>query len=370
VKRILLLLDHRENQRLLADELAGEHDIVAGSSDADLDDDFDLCIVDGAALDRLWPHVLARKSRQDESFLPILLVTSRSDVKMVTRHLWRSVDELIITPIEKQELRARVEILLRARALSVSLRQRAEDAEHAARTRDEVLAMVAHDLRNPLNLVVTTGAFLLETAAGLEPQQQEQLRMIQRAASQMNRLIQDLLDVAATGSGQVAVSAEDEPIEPLVREACAQLEHAASAAGIKLGCTFGPELPAVHADRGRIMQVLGNLIGNALRFTPAGGSVTVATAREGERVRIAVSDTGEGIDAADLPHVFERFWQARQSRGGGAGLGLAIARGIVAAHGGELRVESMVGDGSSFSFTLPAAGHAGVEATSTLPGES
>src|SRR5690606_25084713 len=107
------------------------------------------------------------------------------------------------------------------------------------------------------------------------------------------------------------------------------------------------------ADRDRIDQVLANLIGNAVRFTPEGGHIRVSAERDGERVRFAVADTGAGISAADLPHVFDRFWQAQRSRQGGAGLGLAIARGIVTAHGGEMWVESEQGSGSSFQFTLP-----------------
>lgn len=353
MKRILLLLDQKENQSLLAAELAREHEVLAGVGDEDLEQDFDLCVLDGPSLDRLWERVRRRKERERPIFLPILLVTARPGVKMITRHLWRSVDELIITPIEKPELRARVEILLRSRSLSLALRQRAEDAEQAARTRDEVLAMVSHDLRNPLNLVLTSGSFLLDTAVALEPREREQLQMIHRVARQMNRLIQDLLEVSGIEAGHVAVEPSPEPVEPLVREACALLEHAAEAKTIAVSCDFGAHLPRVHADRDRILQVLGNLIGNALKFTPEGGKIRVWAEREDSVVRFAVSDTGSGITESDLPHVFDRFWQARRSRDGGAGLGLAIARGIVAAHGGEMWVESEVDRGSTFSFTLP-----------------
>lgn len=354
MKRILLLLDQKENQSLLAAELAREHEVLVGAGDESLAEDFDLCVVDGSSLDRLWEGVRARKEQEQPIFLPVLLVTSRPGVKMITRHLWRSVDELIITPIEKPELRARIEILLRARSLSLALRQRAEDAEQATRTRDEVLAMVSHDLRNPLNLVLTSGAFLLETAAGLEPRENEQLRMIHRAAGQMSRLIQDLLEVAGMEAGHVSIEPSPEPVEPLVREACGLQAHAAGAKAVEVSCELGADVPAVHADRDRILQVFGNLIGNALKFTPAGGRIRVRAEREGDAVRFSVADTGSGIRADDLPHVFDRFWQARRSRDGGAGLGLAISRGIVAAHGGEMWVESEVGRGSTFIFTLPA----------------
>ncbi|HEV2149224.1 MAG TPA: hybrid sensor histidine kinase/response regulator [Longimicrobiaceae bacterium] len=362
MKRILLLLDHQENQGLLAAELGREHEVLAGRGDEDIEQDFDLCVVDGASLDRLWERVRHRKERERPIFLPILLVTSRPGVKMITRHLWRSVDELIITPIEKPELRARVEIMLRARSLSLALRQRAEDAEQATRTRDEVLAIVSHELRNPLNLVLTSGAFLLETAAGLEAREREQLQMIGRAAGQMNRLIQDLLEVSGMEAGNASVEPRPEPVEPLVREACSLLAHAAAVKPVAVSCEFGAGLPRIHADRGRILQVFGNLIGNALKFTPGGGTIRVRAERDGDRVRFAVSDTGPGIAEGDLPHVFDRFWQARRARAGGAGLGLAIARGIVAAHGGEMWVESEEGRGSTFLFTLPVDDGTGPDA--------
>jgi signal transduction histidine kinase len=351
--RVLLLLDHKENQQLLAEELTGRYEVLVGASDDALDEHFDLCVVDGRSLDRLWQQVHRRKEREQPMMLPVLLVTARPDVKMITRQVWRSVDELIVTPIERPELRARMEILLRARSLSMALQQRAEEAEQAARTRDEVLALVAHDLRNPLNLVLTSGMFLLDTVEGLEPGAEEQLRMIQRAAGQMNRLIADLLEVAGMEAGNFSVEPAAEDVDPLLRGVCRAMEHAASAKRIELVCEIETAMPLVHADRDRIDQVLGNLIGNAVKFTPEGGQILVGAERDGARVRIRVADTGAGIDAANLPHVFDRFWQAKRSRDSGAGLGLAIARGIVAAHGGEMWVESEPGSGSTFFFTLP-----------------
>lgn len=357
--RILLLLDQKENQRLLAGELAERHEVVVGPSDTALDGEFDLCVVDGRSLDRLWERVRRRKEGEQPIFLPVLLVTSRPGVKMITRHVWRSVDELIVTPIEKAELRARVQILLRARSLSLALRRRAEDAERATRMRDEVLALVSHDLRNPLNLVLTSAAFLLETLDTPEPRQREQLRMIHRASGQMSRLIEDLLEVSGIEAGNVSVDPVPAELEPLVREACEVQAHEAEARSIDVSCHFDAGLPRVLADPDRVHQVLGNLIGNALKFTPEGGRVRVRVEKLDDAVRVSVADTGPGIDGEDLPHVFDRFWQARRHRAGGAGLGLAISRGIVAAHGGEIWVESEVGRGSTFLFTLPADRGAG-----------
>jgi signal transduction histidine kinase len=357
VSRILLLLDQKENRALLADELALSHELIEAEDDAALDGDFDLCVVDGRALDRLWERVQARKEAEQPVFLPVLLVTSRPGVKMITRHLWRSVDELIITPIEKPELRARVEILLRARGLSLALGERASEAERATHVRDDVLAVVSHDLRNPLNLVFTSSSFLLDIADDLPPLVREQLGMVRRAAEQMNRLIQDLLEVSSVEAGHFPMEVREEPVEPLVREACTLLEHAAASKSIRISCSFDEGAPVVHVDHERILQVLGNLLGNAVKFTPDGGEVRVSAERVDGFVRFSVADTGAGIAEEELSHVFDRFWQARRSRDGGAGLGLAIARGIVKAHGGEMWAESELGRGSTFSFTLPAEPH-------------
>jgi signal transduction histidine kinase len=354
VTRILLLLDQKENQQLLADELAQGNRVIIGHSDADLAQQFDLCIVDGHSLDRLWENVRTRKEAEQPIFLPVLLVTSRPGVKMITRHVWRSVDELIITPIEKPELSARIQILLRARSLSLAVQERVDEAEQATRTRDEVLAMVAHDLRNPLNIVLTNGSFLLDTAAGLEPREREQLEMIRRATHQMNRLIGDLLEVSGMEAGHIALDKSLENVALLVREACEQLSHAAEAKSITLSHEIPDGLPAVCADRDRIHEVLGNLLGNALKFTPSGGTVRVSAESHGDSVCISVTDSGSGISDDDLPHVFDRFWQAQRARKGGAGLGLAISRSIVGALDGQIWVESTEGQGSTFCFTLPA----------------
>lgn len=351
----MLLLEHQENQRLLAEELSQRNEVVTATSDDVLNEDFDLCVLDGPALDRLWERVQELKQREQPILLPVLLITSRPDAKMITRHVWRSVDELIITPIEKLELRARVEILLRARALSVQLRRRVEEAEDAARARDEVIAVVSHDLRNPLNLVMTNATLLQDMLGELEPGQRRLLDMVERAAQQMHRLIRDLLEVAAMEAGNVTVELRPELPSVLVEESCSTLAHAAATSSIALACTRADDLPPVLADRDRILQVLGNLIGNALKFTGEGGSISVGATRQEDNVLFFVEDSGTGIDPEDLPHIFDRFWQAKQARKAGAGLGLAIARRIVKAHGGDLWATSERGRGSTFFFTLPVS---------------
>ena len=227
-------------------------------------------------------------------------------------------------------------------------------AESALAMRDEVLAIVAHDLRAPLNAVQTSAAFLMDVELA-DADRRRLLDVIRRAASSMNRLIEDLLDVSRMESGAFTVDLQWLDVSSLASEVCEQFRPEATDGGRRLECFVEHDLPLVPADRDRLSQVLENLISNALRFTPAGGAVAVRVARQGSNaVACSVSDTGVGIPPEELPHLFERFWQARRYRRGGAGLGLAIARGVVEAHRSALTVESEPGRGSTFSFVLRA----------------
>ena len=239
-------------------------------------------------------------------------------------------------------------------ALSVDKARLYRTAQDASKLRDEVLSIVSHDLRNPLGTILTSVSFVPEILPNAPPAVARQLQIIRRQAEQANRLIQDLLDVSRMEAGRLPIDPESADARFLVLEACESSRPLAEGRGLRLECAAVAGLPRVRADRDRVLQAFGNLIGNAVKFTPARGTITVgAEPGEGE-VHFSVSDTGAGIRDEDLPHLFDRFYQARQTRRGGAGLGLAIVKGIVEAHGGRVRVESRVGEGSTFHFTLPA----------------
>ena len=227
-----------------------------------------------------------------------------------------------------------------------------EKAEKAVRTRDDVLAIVSHDLRNPLN-TIALAASVLELPVPEEKKAQH-IGIIKRAAEGMHRLVGDLLDVSAIESGCFAVELEATSLEPVLEEARRTFEGQAARKRQRIDCRITPKLPDVRGDRDRLLQVLSNLVGNAIKFTPEGGTITVRAEPGEASVIISIEDTGPGIAEADLPHIFDRFWHTSRRRRGGAGLGLAISKGVVEAHGGRIRADSVPGQGSTFSFSLPA----------------
>ena len=246
----------------------------------------------------------------------------------------------------------------------------AERERRAAHLRDDLLATVSHDLRSPLSSVRMSADLILRNARSGDAQQVEKYAgTIARSAARMAKLIEDLLDVARAESGEFKVLPSVEAAAPLVREALDQVRPLAEAKSLSLESTCEEEV-RLRCEPGRIVEVLANLLGNAIKFTPEGGHVLVnAIVRQGF-LEFEVADTGPGIPPAALPHVFDRYWQARTSRGSrdGAGLGLAIARGLVDAHGGRIWVQSEVGAGTSFFFTIPVADaepYSSVEPTAT-----
>lgn len=222
----------------------------------------------------------------------------------------------------------------------------------ATRARDEVLAIVAHDLRNPLANIMLQAALLRRPPGKPERRSMEAVDALEDAARRMSRILQDLLDVTKFESGRIGLNRIRVAPAEIVADVCRSQGEPVRAQSLELRADPALGLPEVWADPSRILQVLENLIGNATKFTRA-GSISLGARVEGGEVVFWVADTGVGIAREDVPHVFDRFWQARRPRHDGAGLGLAIAREIVQAHGGRLWVESALGAGSTFFFTLP-----------------
>ena len=254
----------------------------------------------------------------------------------------------------EQDLPLAEKVAFRA-ALAVENARLYRTAQRAIQARDEVLGVVAHDLRNPLGTILMQAALFRHGGAEPERRSRRPAEAIERAATRMNRLIQDLLDVTRMEAGHLSVERGSVFAGPLVSDSIEAQMPLASQASLELVLDVPPDLPELWADRERLLQVFENLIGNAIKFSGPGGRITVGAAPRDREVLFWVADTGVGIAAEDLPHVFDRFWQARKPGRRGAGLGLAIVKGIVEAHGGRIWVQSTPGRGSTFFFTIPAA---------------
>ena len=241
----------------------------------------------------------------------------------------------------------------RERLLVLERKARIE-AEHAIKARDDILAIVAHDLRNPMQTIMTAATMirLRDNDADLR---KHNVALIESSMKDMERQISDLLDVTRIEAGSLAIRQARVDVRALISETLELFRPQANEKEITITSEIPPNLQPLSGDRDRLAQVLSNLVGNALKFTTAGGRVSLrAGALEGA-VQISVEDSGTGISAAHLPHVFDRYWQVDRLSRNGAGLGLAICKGIVEAHGGRIWVESTVGRGTTFHFIIPCA---------------
>jgi len=239
--------------------------------------------------------------------------------------------------------------------LATSFNQMSADLAHASQLRRQMTADIAHELRTPLSLIL---GYTESLSDGKLPATQETFDIMHDEAQHLSRLIDDLRTLSLADAGELSLTRW--PVDPRTLLERAMLAHMPEAQrrGISIGFEAPSDLPEVDVDPGRIAQVLENLMSNALHYTPQGGQITLSAAVQGNGVCLCVQDNGEGISPEDLPYVFDRFYRAdksRQRQGGASGLGLAIAKSIVEAHNGSLTVESVLGEGTTFTVALRAA---------------
>jgi signal transduction histidine kinase len=247
-----------------------------------------------------------------------------------------------------------VEAFAERAAISIEIAQRRAEAHAQAAARDEMLAAVSHELRSPLQAIQLCTSLLAKRALPDERRRgRRQIEVISRATDRMKRLIDDLLEATMIDAGTFDVVTGPEQVLPMVEQAIDAADASAARKAMKVEHRVDGALAPVRCDRERVMQVLANLIDNAIKFSPTGGSVFVHAAREGDAVRFAVADTGPGIPDAELGRLFDRYWTAKKRSPHGAGLGLFISKAIIEALGGRLWVESKSGTGTTFFFTLP-----------------
>jgi signal transduction histidine kinase len=294
--------------------------------------------------------------------IPILFLTGlATDVKEIYRAYEAGAVDYLVKPLDSEVVRRKVQVFVDLANQKEDLRDaerrdyEVQLAARSAKAREELLAIVSHDLRNPLGAIVTAAGGLARNAETADPARIKRAAdLILRSAERMERLIGDLLDFAKLEGGQLSVEKKPVSAEEIVEDCVELFTPIASEKGLRLAAESAPDI-VVNCDRERILQVIANLMSNAIKFTEKGTiSLTVKSTDRG--VVFTIGDTGPGIPADQLEHIWERYWQAgAKKRGGGIGLGLFIAKGLVEANGGRIWAESEVGVGTKFHFTLQRA---------------
>jgi signal transduction histidine kinase len=374
VSQILLLVEQKENRRLLLEWLATNYVVLQPNSTGRVDDlshftqSFGMGIIDGLALKRHWQWVTAKKQAEHPVFLPFLLITSRSDVGMATQFLWQTVDDLIIAPIEKIELQARVEILLRSRQLSLTLKLSHDQLDRTLKTAKELnesktslLYMLSHDVRNPLNFIIGTTQILTKYKMKLtEDKRQELLDKTQAAAKGIDLLLDDVLLIGQVESGKVAFCLIPLDLEKFCKELVEEFQGSQKLKpqNAQVALNFVNHSPSATAclEASLLRRILINLVSNAMKYSIPNTQVTLELKVTETEVIFSVQDAGIGIPAEDQERLFEFFYRAKNvDRIPGTGLGLSIVKKCVDLHNGEITFTSTEGVGSKFTVTLPIA---------------
>jgi signal transduction histidine kinase len=348
MNRILLLLEHKTNRALLSDWLRQHYEVVIPDNGTSLVVPFDLCLIDGPTLDRLWQEVRLRKAEDAPTFLPVVLITSQREAELLTRHLWKTVDELIRVPIEKLELQARVEILLRTRQLSQDLKLRNEELE-------SFFHAMSHDVRAPLRAIKGFARLLQEEEAErLGVQGRHDLERIQSVAAQMQEIVDGVIEFARVERAERQL--QPVALDQLVQQCLQHLEQEVEQHQAMV--VVDGELPLVQGNVGLLLLALTNLVSNALKFVAPGvrPMVTIRAATTRQVCRLEIEDNGIGIAPEDHSRLFRPFVQLHGVEVyEGVGLGLATVRKAVELMGGRIGIISRIGQGSVFWLELRAA---------------
>ena len=288
---------------------------------------------------------------------PLNLEPSASGLRLSPRtsfEIWKVEMEGISTPWSHGDLFAAND--LRRSALENDLARQVLREQQAVRARDELVAVVSHDLRSPMTIISMLCGMMQKAFSSDGPHTSRRITSaidtMQQASSRMNVLLEDLLDTSKIEAGRYTINPQPLDVAQIFEEAFSLLAPLALDKSVELTFNAEPDLK-IHADPERLFQVLSNLIGNAIKFTPADGKIGVAAMSNGDEIVFSVRDSGKGIAPEQLPHIFERYWTAKEGNAAGTGLGLYISQGIIKAHGGQLRAESKPGEGSEFRFTVP-----------------
>ena len=310
----------------------------------------------------LWfrPQVKANIQWSGDPKKPLNLEQTDKGLRLRPRtsfEIWKVEMEGISTKWSHGDLFAADD--LRRSALENDLARQVQREQQAVRARDELVAVVSHDLRNPMTIISMLCGMMQKAFSSDGTHSSRRISSaidtMQQASSRMNVLLEDLLDTSKIEAGRYTIAQQPLDVSQIFEEAYSLLAPLATDKSVELTFHAEPDLK-ISADPERLFQVLSNLIGNAIKFTPAQGKIGVVAMSDGQQIVFSVRDSGRGISPEQLPHIFERYWTAKEHNASGTGLGLYISQGIIKAHGGQLLAESKLGEGSEFRFTVPKAG--------------
>jgi signal transduction histidine kinase/ActR/RegA family two-component response regulator len=360
--RILFLLAQKENRNLLSEWLGKIYHILP--FDAGLDQDFDLCIIDLPAIEKLWEEVQSKKISKKPIFLPFLLISSSYDVKMLTKHLWKTVDDFILCPIEKLGLKASIKILLMARNLSMEkimveeeLRQSKESALSDSHAKSKFLVNMSHKIKTSMNEVVSILEMIVNTE--LTEEQKKLLYIAKNSSETLLNIINDILDLSKIEAEKLNLHNVIFDLRKTLEEIISLHALKAEEKGLVFSCLIHRNIPSLlKGDPVKLSQVLVNLINNAINFTEKGEIMVRITLEEETEthvtVHFSVMDTGTGIEEEKKHLIFTPFFQMDSSitqNYGRNGMGLVTVKKVVEMMGGHTGVESVKGKGSTFWFT-------------------
>jgi len=366
-RTILLLVEHQQNRQLLAEVLKARYRVLAPEADADfaaigeqmLAQDFDLCFVDYTAIHYLRPEMLARRETAIPLFLPFVFLTTLQDVGLSTDHLEPIIDDVIHLPVEKNELRTKIRVMLRSRSYSLQLKSTQEQLNLALAKEKELnqiksrfVSTVSHEFRNPLNSISGMAQIIEAYGDKLTPEKKKEvLQQLRRNITKMTNLLDDVLVVSQKDMNKLQFNPAPVKLEIFCRSVMGEVQTAFKQTTINFDYQAGEEF---SLDCGLLNHALTNLLSNACKYSADESSVDFIVRADGTELTFTICDRGIGIPAKDMPHLFDSFYRASNSENHqGSGLGLAIAKNYVELHHGKITVTSELEVGTTFTVVIP-----------------
>lgn len=366
MNRILLLIEHQQNRRMLFEwlqegyEVLGYEDSPSNIDSSLLDETFDLCLIDLAAIQDLRQKILTTRELAIPIFLPFVLLTALHNISFSTDSLERLVDDIVYLPTKKQELNARLRVLLRSRSYSLQLKTAQAELKQALSQEKELnqlksrfVSTVSHEFRNPLNSISGVTQILQTYGDRLsEEKRTEVLNQLQRNVAKMTQLLEDVLIIGRKDLEKIKLQPQPLNLEAFCRGLISEIQTAFDR---QQSIEFTYQAAAeFNLDRKLLHYILSNLLSNACKYSPQDSSIDFAIKNTTSEIIFTIGDRGLGIPSQDLPHLFDSFYRASNSEGfQGTGLGLAIAKEYTELHQGTISIDSELEVGTTFTVTIP-----------------